>query len=80
MKERARFGNRVSLGWWPTRTLHPFWGNFRIGGYSPGNPEAWKPGNFLKEISSQGIGDANGLKALVKIVRFACHPRKKMFK
>ena len=29
-------GIRVAVGWSPTRTLHPFWGNFRVGGDSPG--------------------------------------------
>ena len=28
----------ISVGLWPTRTLHPFWGNFRVAGYSSEMP------------------------------------------
>jgi hypothetical protein len=35
--------SRVLVGWSPTRTLHPFWGNFRVGGDSPETPECLVP-------------------------------------
>jgi hypothetical protein len=51
-----------SVGWSPTRTLHPFWGNFRVGGDLHATREDVQ--NDLPKCLGEWVGDLHSLKSI----------------